>query len=586
MAVHQLQASFAKGELSPRLHARSDIEQWRLGLKECVNWFVMRQGGLRKRPGTRFVAEIKNSGQGARLIPFVFSVEQAYVLEFGETYARVFANGGRVMNGANQVEFTTPYTLAQAKEVHFAQSADVLYLAHKAVSQRKITRTSDTSWTQSSIAFTSPPTNWAAGNYPARVSFYQERLAWGRTNTRPQTIWLSKSTDLESHAVSTPLVDTDAISLTFLSGESEPIAWLAETDDLLIGTSSAARTIGPSSSSAFSATNVRQRRRSKYGGRDIQPVQVGDSVLYVNRYGVGIREFRYTVEEGVYGASEFSVLSEHMLRSGVVAWAYAQDPDSIVWCATGAGELVGITYERDQAMIAMHRHRLGGDAGKGYGEVESVAVIPAASRFEVWMIVKRVIAGQTRRFIEVLDPAFEGGALADAFFVDCGLTYKGAPASTVSGLNHLVGAEVAILADGAVMPNQTVAPNGAITLPEGRQASTIHVGLPYAARACTLPFAAQMSDGSTFGRRMRIKKVIVDVMETGGLRIGAKDDKLEELILRRGRDDMSRPLPLFTGAHKVTIEGSWADGGEAVFLSDRPQPATVRALNVAVEPEP
>lgn len=94
MTVYPIQTNFTRGELSPRLHARVDIEFYKAALKTCTNWTVLKQGGLRKRPGFRFVKEVKDSTKRARLIPFVFSTEQAYVIELGEGYARYYANGG------------------------------------------------------------------------------------------------------------------------------------------------------------------------------------------------------------------------------------------------------------------------------------------------------------------------------------------------------------------------------------------------------------------------------------------------------------------------------------------------------------
>src|SRR4249920_1442061 len=103
--IYPLQPTFARGELSPRLFSRIDIDHWKMGLAECVNWFVLKQGGLRRRPGTEWISETKNS-QRVRLEEFVFSTVQAYVLEFGDRYIRFYANGGIVNNGTtNAITF-------------------------------------------------------------------------------------------------------------------------------------------------------------------------------------------------------------------------------------------------------------------------------------------------------------------------------------------------------------------------------------------------------------------------------------------------------------------------------------------------
>jgi len=157
MPVFALQPAFSRGEISPRLWARADISHYALALKECTNFTVMRQGGLTRRTGTEFINEVKNSSQRVRLIDFVFSTEQAYVLEFGHLYMRVYANGGVVVSGGTPVEIATPYTEDQIFDLHYVQSADVLFVAHPAHAPRKISRTSDTDWTIETFAFKDGP---------------------------------------------------------------------------------------------------------------------------------------------------------------------------------------------------------------------------------------------------------------------------------------------------------------------------------------------------------------------------------------------------------------------------------------------
>ena len=107
MRIYDIQTAFARGELSPRLHARTDIDHYRLGLKECTNFYVLRQGALRKRQGTEFIAEVRDSAKKTRLVPFIFSTQQAYMLEFGQEYFRVFVNGSSVVEPATNITIAT-----------------------------------------------------------------------------------------------------------------------------------------------------------------------------------------------------------------------------------------------------------------------------------------------------------------------------------------------------------------------------------------------------------------------------------------------------------------------------------------------
>jgi len=118
---------------------------------------VLRQGGARSRPGTRFVAEVKHSTKDTILIPFQASVAASYMLEFGDTYIRFYKDKAPILSGGIPVEIASPYTEAQLRNIHFTQSVDVLFLFHPDVPQQKLSRISDTSWTILPAVYDPPP---------------------------------------------------------------------------------------------------------------------------------------------------------------------------------------------------------------------------------------------------------------------------------------------------------------------------------------------------------------------------------------------------------------------------------------------
>ena len=150
-----IQTAFNAGEWSPRLAGRVDIGKYKNACNELENFIPMVHGGLVKRPGTRFVYEVKNSANPTILIPFEYSTDQAYILEFGDLYMRVYA--GNAIVGA-PYEIATPYTTADLDNIQFAQSADVLYIAHPSYAPRKLERTAATPvFTLTEITFNEPP---------------------------------------------------------------------------------------------------------------------------------------------------------------------------------------------------------------------------------------------------------------------------------------------------------------------------------------------------------------------------------------------------------------------------------------------
>ena len=151
------QSNFTLGEISPKLEGRVDFAKYPNGCKTLENFMVLPYGGARKRPGTYYVAEVKTSAKATRLVPFQFSVTQAYILEFGDTYIRVYKDSGRIEQSGTPVEIATPYLEADLFNLTFAQSADVLYIAHKNYAPRKLSRTSHTAWTLETIKFQGGP---------------------------------------------------------------------------------------------------------------------------------------------------------------------------------------------------------------------------------------------------------------------------------------------------------------------------------------------------------------------------------------------------------------------------------------------
>ena len=152
------QNNFNGGEWSPLAYGRSDLAKYKNALALCLGYVPTAQGGLTRRPGTRFVAEVKNSANAVRLVRFEFSVTQAYVLEFGPSYVRFYTNDGRLESSPGVAyEVATTYTAGELQALSFTQSADVLYIAHPAHAPAKLVRTGALSWTLSNISFTDGP---------------------------------------------------------------------------------------------------------------------------------------------------------------------------------------------------------------------------------------------------------------------------------------------------------------------------------------------------------------------------------------------------------------------------------------------
>lgn len=162
--VSPIQTRFNGGEISPSMFGLTDADRYKTSLAKCFNWIATLQGPLDRRPGSIQVAEVKNSNFKTRIIQFQFSTTQSYVLEFGATddsgstgYIRFFTNYGEVLSGMAIYEIRTFYGLSHIPDIHFSQSADVLYLTHPLYAQQKLQRYSDTDWRIVQIDFQDGP---------------------------------------------------------------------------------------------------------------------------------------------------------------------------------------------------------------------------------------------------------------------------------------------------------------------------------------------------------------------------------------------------------------------------------------------
>ena len=151
--IYPIQDAFVRGELSPRLHARASLDLYRAGLAVCENFLTLPHGGIRKRAGSYYVGEVKTSANAVRLVPFIFSADQAYCLEFGNLYLRIYAYGARV----GTIELVTPWPTAALDGIQFVQSADVMWLVHPDYAPQVLTREAALTWTLEEIEFQDGP---------------------------------------------------------------------------------------------------------------------------------------------------------------------------------------------------------------------------------------------------------------------------------------------------------------------------------------------------------------------------------------------------------------------------------------------
>lgn len=181
--ITPIATNFTAGELSPRVNSRIDIAKYNSGLKVAENVTLLIHGGARRRPGTRFVSEVKESANHTRLIEFVFNRDQAYMLEFGNLYMRLYKDGAPVDAGASRYEIVTPYTSAMLPDLAYVQGADTMFLVHPEVPVHRLQRWADAEWRLLPAPFTVEPFDELGHTPAAALTLSAATVGVGRTFT-------------------------------------------------------------------------------------------------------------------------------------------------------------------------------------------------------------------------------------------------------------------------------------------------------------------------------------------------------------------------------------------------------------------
>lgn len=649
---------FNTGVVSPMMTGRVDTEEYAGACSVLDNFIPTVQGAAIRRGGTRFVAAAKYADKKVRLFSFQFSSNQPYLTEFGDKYVRFFLFRHPIVNeDGSPFEIETPYKESDLDALSFAQSGDVMFIAHPNYPLHKLVRYSNTDWrlteveltdgpylpvntgeislspsgTAGSVTITAsaalfcesdvgrhvrimhpsnPNVKWGAAKiteyvsevsvkadvfadlpflstgaskawrlgalskttgYASTVAFFEQRLVLGKGNGVYGSATGKYEIFSPSEADGTVKAD-NGYGYELSSEQINDICWLSSGRVLAIGTVGADFTLSTAGGEGSLPMTVKVVRHSTYGSEAVAPLKISNTTLFVQRYGRKLRAFVYDSNSDGYVAKDMTTLASHITESGIHEMALQQEPVPVVWCALKNGSLIGMTYEAEESVRAWHTHTMKG------AFVESIVTQPSenGSYDELYLSVKRTVAGTERRYIEVMERGMleESDTAQDCFYVDCGLSYKGEKVKIVGGLEHLEGETVAILADGAVQPERTVQ-NGKIELDVA--ASSIHVGLPYVSVLEPTALSGLGEFGVSENAKKRISSLLIRFYKTLGVKAGRKEHT-EALVFRRTNDKTDNPPELFTGDRKIPFSGDWVDSVSIRVEQDQPLPVTVLGM--------
>lgn len=419
-------------------------------------------------------------------------------------------------------------------------------------------------------AYTSGGTFLRVAELPAVVNYYQQRQIFANTNFNRQTVFTSQTANFDSLRTSTPTRADDAITFSIAGREVNEIRHIVELDAMILLTSGGTWRVTEGQDRVLTPSTIGVRKQSSKGASWVQPQILDNTVIYIQDQGSRVRDLSYDFSNDNFGGEDLSIMAQHLFEDFEIKYmTHADEPYGILWMVRNDGRLLGLTYQREQQVWAWHQHVTD-------GTFESITSIQEDGRDAVYTVVNRTIGGVTKRYIERMEKRHT--ATDDVFCVDSGLNYDGAPADNISGLDHLEGKDVAVVADGNVVSGLTVS-GGAITLP--RNASKVTVGLPYTCSIETLDVDTGELAATLKAKSISISKVVIEFLESRGAKCGPIQDndtvQLEEFKPRLESDNYDA-IAVRTEKAEVILEPTWNRGGGLRIVQTYPLPMTILAV--------
>lgn len=414
----------------------------------------------------------------------------------------------------------------------------------------------------------------STGN-PTIPIYFDQRLWFMGPVGNPQRFDASQVVSYYNFNYSDPIQADDALQGTLVSGQLNTIKCaIAMPNGLAVLSDRQAWIInGGSAGSPPSAINLAANAQAYNGSSDIPPIVANFDILYVQSKGSIVRDLTYNFYTNIYTGTDISVLSSHLFYGYTISgWAWAEEPFKTVWAVRNDGNLLSLTFLKEQELI-------GWAHSDTNGLFKSVTTVTETVSFgavdATYTVVQRTINGNVIQYVERFAERLLTNGVAYAWNVDAGLQYNGAPATSFSGGEHLAGATVTGLADGLVITPFVMPTSGNFTL--ATAASVVTVGLVFTPQLQTLQL--DLGEPTVQGKRKKIAAVTARCQDTLGLSIGKTFDTLvpmKDLVLGNvGSQTNEIVTGLVTGDARTVLDPSWDVPGQYCIQQSYPLPATI-----------
>ena len=580
--IFSSKTNFSAGELSTDLLGRVDLTAYANGAMALKNVFLEATGGVHRRPGLRYIADV---GQVGRLIAFEADSSTCFLLVIQDGCTKIY------QNDALLTSITTPWTQAQIGQLNWCQIPDGVLIVHPDVQPQKLVYQNN-SWSLIAFSFLEEdacvrqpysrfekdavtmassgclgtvtlttsadvfesrhegvqfklaegyveiqsvtdaqhatavvkkklmegddidattalaatrswgePAFCAEKGWPQTICTYQSRLVFGGSKSLPSTLWLSQTGDITNFELGSGY-DAEAIEFKILSDQSDHIVALFANRHLQVFTTSAEWMV---SGDPLTPSAIQLKRQTQVGSRSdrfVPPLAIDGATIFAGANGQEIREFLFSDLEGIYQATDLSMLARHLIQNPL-DMAYDKYERQAYIVMTN-GHLVVLTNVRSENLQSWTEQIT-------EGQFLSVAILSGKAYF--------IIQRGTSYYLECFD---------EELHTDCGSLYKFNTAQTeISGLNRLNGQKVFLTGDGIVLMPQVVE-NGTCTLTYG--AKKIEIGLPFMHQVTPLPPVASANDGNAPVPSCRLVRLVLRLIDTQSVEIDTGTGVHQEMV--------------------------------------------------------
>jgi len=254
-----------------------------------------------------------------------------------------------------------------------------------------------------------------SSDWPGAVNYFQQRLVMASTTNDPEKIFTSKIGDFKNFGVSSPIQDDDGITFKISGRQVNEVKHLLDLSKLVAFTTGGEYIINGNDASVLTPTSVNTQQQSYNGASYLSPLVINDTALYVQERGSVVRDIAFRFESDGYAGDDLTIFAFHLFEGYTLTdWTYQQVPHSVAWAVRSDGTLLGLTYLKEQRILAWHRHDCGAD------KIENVCSVPENDEDVLYIVVNRngqrlVEKFATRKVVNV----------EDSIFLDSSLSYDG-----------------------------------------------------------------------------------------------------------------------------------------------------------------